>query len=167
MAVCNDSNAESQLQIEEEEPYYLQLWKIQRKKKDGTWSDELAEKAYQDLQELHQKQLDEHGVDNLTPQEAFSRVLEHRKGSHHQRGMGQGVLSFSTYQKKVIPKIDIHERIETKVNRRVAQIHESYEARLRALEETLGSSNAQVSVNNIVDILIFLESNHCTLNITN
>ena len=45
MAVCNDSNAESQLQIEEEEPYYLQLWKIQRKKKDGTWSDELAEKA--------------------------------------------------------------------------------------------------------------------------
>ena len=76
-------------------------------------------------------------------------------------------LSFSTYQKKVIPEIDTQERIETEVNRQVAQIHESYEARLRALEERLGSSNAQVSVNNIVDILIFLESNHCTLNITN
>ena len=38
---------------------------------------------------------------------------------------------------------------------------------VRALEERLGPSNAQVSVNNIIDILIFLESNHCTLNITN
>lgn len=58
--------------------------------------------------------------------------------------MGQGVLSFSTYQKKVIPEIDTQERIETEVNKRVAQIHESYEAHLRALEERLGPSNAQV-----------------------
>jgi len=45
MATCNDSNAESPLEIEEEEPYYLQLWKIKRKKKDGTWSNEHAEQA--------------------------------------------------------------------------------------------------------------------------
>ena len=45
--------------------------------------------------------------------------------------------------------------METEVNRRVAQIHKSYEAHLRALEERLGPSNAQVSVNNIVGILIF------------
>lgn len=66
MVLCNDWNAESQLQIQEEEPYYLQLRKIERKKNDETWSDELAEKAYKDLQELHQKQLDEYGVDNLS-----------------------------------------------------------------------------------------------------
>lgn len=81
--------------------------------------------------------------------------------------MGQGVLSFYSYQKKVISEIDIQERINTEVNRRVAHIHESYEARFCALEERLGPSNAQGSVHNIIDILIFLESNHCNLNVTN
>ena len=44
--MCEDFNTETtpDFQEEKEEPLYLQLWKIKRKKKDGTWSDELAEK---------------------------------------------------------------------------------------------------------------------------
>ena len=146
--MCEDSNGETapKCQEQEEEPLYLQLWKIQRKKKDGTWSDELAEKKYEELKDLHQQQLEKYGVDNLTPHEAFTRVLKQRKGSHHQRGMGQGVIPYTCYEHQVINEVDIQEKIDAEVNRRVTQIHESYEARLRALEERLGhSSTAQVS----------------------
>ena len=72
---------------EEEEPYYLWLWEIQRKKKNGTWSDEHVEKTYEDLQVVHQKELENYVVDKLNPQEAFTHVLKHRNGSHYQRGM--------------------------------------------------------------------------------
>jgi len=59
---------DSQLEAEEEEePYYLWLWKLPWKKKHGTWSDEHAEKAYEDLQVVHQKELEKYGVGNLTP----------------------------------------------------------------------------------------------------
>ena len=137
-----DSQPEAE---EDEEPYYLRLWKIQRQKKDGTWPDEHAEKAYEDLQVVHQKELEKYGVDNLTPQEAFTRVLKQRKGSHHERGMGQGVLAFTICQNQGINEEAIQDRIDAEVNRRVSEqlkgIHESYDARLRALEERLGSSS--------------------------
>jgi len=143
-----DSQPEAE---EDEEPYYLRLWKIQRQKKDETWSDEHAEKAYEDLHVVHQKELEKYGVDNLTPQEAFTRVLKHRKGSHHQRGMGKGVLAFTSCQNQGINEDTIQDRIDAKVNRRVSEelkaIHESYDAQLRALEERLGSSSsAQVHI---------------------
>ena len=67
-------------------------------KKDGSWPDELAEKVYEKRQEIHKKELDICGVDNLTPYEAFIRILKHREGSNHQRGMGQGVIPFTKYQ---------------------------------------------------------------------
>ena len=60
--------------------------------------------------------------------------------------MGQGVIPYTCYEDQVINEVDIQEKIDAEVNRRVTQIHESYEARLRALEERLGhSSTAQVS----------------------
>jgi len=131
------------------EPYYLQLWEIERKRKDGSWSDELAETVYKDLQELHQKQLDKYGKEELTPQEAFTRILKNRKGSHHQRGMG--IISFTASQVQVVDEADIEAQIDAKVNRHVSEqlrrIHETYDSRLRALEERLHpATSAHVSI---------------------
>ena len=100
---------------------------------------------------MHQKELQKYGVDNLTPQEAFTRVLKHRKGSHHQRGMGQGMLAFTSCQNQGINEDIIQDGTDAEVNSRVSEqlkgIHESYDARLRALEERLGSSSsAQVHI---------------------
>jgi len=49
---------------------------------------EHAEKAYEDPQVTQKKELEKYGFDNLTHQEAFTHFLKHRKGSHHQRGIG-------------------------------------------------------------------------------
>ena len=57
------------------------------------------------------------------------------------------MIPFTKYQNQVIREVDIQERIDAEVNRRVSQIHESYEAHLRALEERLGPSSAHVRVN--------------------
>ncbi|VFQ96224.1 unnamed protein product [Cuscuta campestris] len=54
------------------------------------------------------------------------------------RGMGR-VLSFHSYVKKDITKVLEQERIDTEVNKRVSEINETYEARIRALEERLAS----------------------------
>jgi len=116
--MCEDSNTETtpDCQEEKEEPLYLQLWKIQRKKKDGTWSNELAEKKYEELKDLHQQQLEKYGVDNLTPHEAFTCVLKQRKGSHHQRGMGQGVMPYACYKlkTKLSMRLTFKERLRQK-----------------------------------------------------
>ncbi|VFQ68245.1 unnamed protein product [Cuscuta campestris] len=135
---CDEENL-SETEHVEDKPYYLALWEMSKKRKNGTWSDEYAEQAYDDLKALHQEQLDKYGEDNLTPQEAFEIVLKHKKGSNHQRGMGQGVLSFHSYVKKDITKVHEQERIDTEVNKRVSEINETYEARIRALEERLAS----------------------------
>jgi len=55
-AIILDEDQEEDTQVLDE-PYYLQLWEIERRRKDGSWSDEHAEKAYRDLQKLHQKPL--------------------------------------------------------------------------------------------------------------
>ncbi|KAL2901851.1 hypothetical protein RDABS01_026933 [Bienertia sinuspersici] len=47
-----------------------------------------AEANLKALRELHEKQLQEHGVDNLTPQEAFPMVLNECSG--YIRGLGAG-----------------------------------------------------------------------------
>ncbi|VFQ95815.1 unnamed protein product [Cuscuta campestris] len=120
---CDEENL-SETEEVEEEPYYLALWEITKKRKNGTWSDEYAEKAYDDLKALHQEQLDKYGEDNLTPQEALEIVLKHKKGSIHQRGMGQGVLSFHSYVKKDITKVLEQERIDTEVNKRAFEIND-------------------------------------------
>ena len=69
--------------------------------------------------------------------------------------MGQGVIPFTKYQNQFISEVDIQERIDAEVNRRVSQIHESYEVHLHALEERVGASSAQVSVNTTIKISIF------------
>ncbi|RAL47089.1 hypothetical protein DM860_013983 [Cuscuta australis] len=125
---CDEENL-SETEEVEEEPYYMALWEITKKQKNGTWSDEYAEKADDDLKALHQEKLDKYGEDNLTPQEAFEIVLKHKKGSNHQRGMGQEVLSFHSYVKKDITKVLEQERIDTELNKRVSEINETYEAR--------------------------------------
>ena len=60
--------------------------------------------------------------------------------------MGQGVLAFTSCQNQGINDDAIQDRIDVEVNRRVFEqlkgIHESYDARLRALEERLGSSSS-------------------------
>jgi len=70
-------------------------------------SDELIEKKYEELKDLHRQELEKYGVDNLTPHGAFTRVLKQRKGSRHQRGMGQGVIPYSCYEDRVINEVDI------------------------------------------------------------
>jgi len=60
--------------------------------------------------------------------------------------MGQGAIPYTCYEDRVINDVDVQERIDVEVNRRVCQIHESYEARLRTLKERLDhSSSAQVT----------------------
>jgi len=118
------------------------------KKKDGIWSDELAENKYEEFKELHWQQLKKYGVNNLTPHEAFTRVLKQQKESHHQRGMGSGVLPYTCYEDQVINKVGIQEKIDVEVNWHVSQIHESYEARLHALEERLCHSSWHRLVSN-------------------
>ena len=88
-------------------------------------------------------------MDNRAPQEAFNHILEHREG-----------FKYYSYQTQVITEVDIHQRIDAKVNKQVYKIHESYEARLCALKERLCPSNAHATVNKTIDILIFFESNH-------
>ena len=106
----------------------------------------LQRKKYEELKDLHHQQLEKYTVDNLTSHEAFTCVLKRQKGSHHQRGMGQGVIPYACYEDQVINEVDIQEKIDAEVNWRVSQIHESYEACLCALEERLvHSSLAQVS----------------------
>ena len=51
-----DEDWEQDTQVSSE-PYYLQLWEIERKRKDGNCSYEHAEKAYKDLQKLHKSNL--------------------------------------------------------------------------------------------------------------
>jgi len=71
------------------------------------WSDYLAERKYEELKELHLKQLDEYGFDNLTLHEAFTYVLEHQKRSHNQRCMGQVVVPYTSYENQVSNEVDI------------------------------------------------------------
>ena len=101
-----DEDQEEDTQVLDE-PYYLQLWEIERRMKDGSRFDEHAEKAYRDLQKLHQKQLDKYGEENLTPQEAFSYVLKQRKGLRHQRRMGHGVIPFINSQVQEVNEDEI------------------------------------------------------------
>ena len=106
---------------EKEEPYCLQLWEIQRKKRDGTCSDEHAEKAYEDLQVVQQKELEKYGVDNFIPKRLLLVSSKHGKGSHHQRGMGQGALAYTSHQNQVINENAIQERIDAEINRWVSK----------------------------------------------
>ena len=65
------------------------------------------------------------------------------------------MIPFTKYQNQVTSEVDIQERIDAKVSRRLSQIHESYEAYLRASEERLGPLGAQVSVNKTIKNFIF------------
>ena len=55
--------------------------------KNGKFDDE-AEEKFKELRELHEKEIGEKGVDNLTLEEAYVKVLGHRSG--YARGLGKG-----------------------------------------------------------------------------
>ena len=57
--------------------------------KDGTWDPDAGAK-YEELKELHRRQIEQHGTDNLHVQEAYISVLKKKPGCD--RGLGPGPL---------------------------------------------------------------------------
>ncbi|KAL2921282.1 Reticulocyte-binding protein 2-like protein a [Bienertia sinuspersici] len=73
---------------QQRDPLYVRLYeKTHRHATTGLMEPD-AEANLKALRELHEKQLQEHGVDNLTPQEAFPMVLKECSG--YIRGLGAG-----------------------------------------------------------------------------
>uniref|UniRef100_A0A803M0Q9 Transposase-associated domain-containing protein n=1 Tax=Chenopodium quinoa TaxID=63459 RepID=A0A803M0Q9_CHEQI len=70
-----------------DDPMYLKLWEKSKRHKNGKFDDE-AEEKFKELKELHEKEIGEKGVDNLTLEEAYVKVLGHRSG--YARGLGKG-----------------------------------------------------------------------------
>uniref|UniRef100_A0A803KUL4 Transposase n=1 Tax=Chenopodium quinoa TaxID=63459 RepID=A0A803KUL4_CHEQI len=70
-----------------DDPMYLKLWEKSKRHKNGKFDDE-AEEKFKELRELHEKEISEKGVDNLTLEEAYVKVLGHRSG--YARGLGKG-----------------------------------------------------------------------------
>ncbi|KAL2923667.1 Tricalbin-1, partial [Bienertia sinuspersici] len=66
-----DANAHAQ---HDEDPIYVKLYDKTLRHKDGTMGPE-AEASLNKLRDLHAKQIEEQGMDNLTPFEAFPKVL--------------------------------------------------------------------------------------------
>lgn len=71
----------------EEEPEYIRLWEKTKRHKDGSWDPD-AEIKYYEFKTLHAKQIEEHGVDNLSVEKAYIEVLKERPG--YIRGLGAG-----------------------------------------------------------------------------
>ncbi|KAL2933564.1 E3 ubiquitin-protein ligase CHFR [Bienertia sinuspersici] len=71
----------------DEDPIYVKLYEKTHRHKDGTMDAE-AEVNLNQLRELHAKEIEEHGVDTLTPFEAFPKVLNECSG--YIRGLGYG-----------------------------------------------------------------------------
>lgn len=73
---------------QQQEPLYVRLYeKTHRHATTGLMEPD-AEANLKALKELHVKQVQEHGVDNLTPHEAFPMVLKECSG--YIRGLGPG-----------------------------------------------------------------------------
>ena len=56
-------------------------------KKDGTW-DEYAHAKFEEFKKLHADEIANHGVDNLTTEEAYAKVF--RKSGSYITGLGVG-----------------------------------------------------------------------------
>uniref|UniRef100_A0A803MSK4 Uncharacterized protein n=1 Tax=Chenopodium quinoa TaxID=63459 RepID=A0A803MSK4_CHEQI len=76
---CENENEDIEIN---EDPMYLKLWH-----KNGKFDDE-AEEKFKELRELHENEIGEKGVDNLTLEEAYVKVLGHCSG--YARGLGKG-----------------------------------------------------------------------------
>uniref|UniRef100_A0A803MWD7 Uncharacterized protein n=1 Tax=Chenopodium quinoa TaxID=63459 RepID=A0A803MWD7_CHEQI len=72
-----------------DDPMYLKVWEKSKRHKNGKFDDE-AEEKFKELRELHEKEIGEKGVDNLTLEEAYVKVLGHRSSYAH--GLGKGHL---------------------------------------------------------------------------
>uniref|UniRef100_A0A803MN49 Uncharacterized protein n=1 Tax=Chenopodium quinoa TaxID=63459 RepID=A0A803MN49_CHEQI len=70
-----------------DDPMYLKLWDKSKRHKNGKFDDE-AEVKFNEFRQLHEKEIGEKGVDNLTLEEAYVKVLGHRSG--YARGLGKG-----------------------------------------------------------------------------
>lgn len=115
---------------------YLKLFAKQKKKKNGEWVDKASSDAYDALLKLHEAQLEEHGVDNLSTPEAFYMVLGHKSG--YQKGMGEGPVPFKSgihggenYYDST-SNGSTNASIQVEVERQVGELMKQKEAELRA-----------------------------------
>ncbi|KAL8150534.1 hypothetical protein V2J09_020342 [Rumex salicifolius] len=60
-------------------PVYIKLYEKQKRRSDKTWITKEAEDGYNKLVKLHKKQLEDHGVDNLSPSEAYAKTFTKAK----------------------------------------------------------------------------------------
>ncbi|WCJ26290.1 hypothetical protein M5689_008120 [Euphorbia peplus] len=122
----NDSNEE------DDRPEYIKLFLKERKKKNGEWSDNEAEAAFNKLQEMHKAQVEEYGADNLTVVESYTRAFGHKSG--YVRGLGEGPLPLKRVNhselntsESYVSQADLKVRIQTEVERQVAEISKKKE----------------------------------------
>ncbi|KAL2896918.1 Pesticidal crystal protein Cry13Aa, partial [Bienertia sinuspersici] len=66
------------------EPVYVKLW---RKQNNGSFDDE-GEVKFNELKKMHEKEIQEKGIDSLSIDEAYMKVLGHCSG--YARGLGKG-----------------------------------------------------------------------------
>ncbi|XP_055962183.1 uncharacterized protein LOC126680194 isoform X2 [Mercurialis annua] len=106
---------------------YVRLFEKQKKKKNGNWVDDEAEEAYKKLLDLHNEQLEKHGVDNLLTSEAYTIVLGHKSG--YQRGLGQGPPPFRGVNaggqfrcSDIVDQNAINARIQAEVEQKVTEL---------------------------------------------
>ncbi|XP_056690518.1 uncharacterized protein [Spinacia oleracea] len=80
------------------EPLYIKAWTKLKRHADGNLCDE-AEVKLLEFQQLHEKEIQEKGVDNLSIPEAFTNVLGYRSG--YARGLGKGAPVIPKKKKNV------------------------------------------------------------------
>uniref|UniRef100_A0A803M5U1 Uncharacterized protein n=1 Tax=Chenopodium quinoa TaxID=63459 RepID=A0A803M5U1_CHEQI len=90
-----------------DDPMYLKLWEKSKRHKNGKFDNE-AEEKFKELRELHEKEISEKRVDNLTLEEAYVKVLGHRPG--YARGLGKGHLVSSKDRK--IGRAELKQNVE-------------------------------------------------------
>ncbi|KAL2933899.1 Oxysterol-binding protein-related protein 1 [Bienertia sinuspersici] len=69
------------------EPVYVKLWRKTKQHKDGSFDDE-GEVKFNELKKMHEKEIQEKGIDSLSIDEAYMKVLGHCSG--YARGLGKG-----------------------------------------------------------------------------
>ncbi|KAL2925457.1 Replicase polyprotein 1a [Bienertia sinuspersici] len=113
----------------DEDPINVKLYEKTHRHKDETMDAE-AEVNLNQLRELHAKEIEEHGVDTLTPFEAFPKVLNECSG--YIRGLGYG------------PKPPKRQRIGADSNERKKMKEESVEREKQLRQELMAEFMAMM-----------------------